>query len=436
MKFAASSSDVTLRSIDLEKVGLGNRAGLYRVFLERDGMRVSGKASFQTDGKATISLSPSLIIKAGSNETLDFVVMLSGVENGNEYAFKFTAVDSTAQTVNMNITTNSIRTANYSVAATTIDVKGNDTTIKGNEAINVELAKFTILNANSDEKTTNFKAITLRQEGNADLANLANLAIYKDATKVSSSYAINGKNITFAVNADILANQTNTFYVKADVTTVENPGPTRDTYAFYLRNTEDLNVVEKTTSFRTNVANAFTSTDNIVYTVEGGDVTFTRDTTLSAQTVAPGSTDVLLMKGTITTKEPITLENAALSLKIANPTQVVNKFTLKIGSSTSTRTPGSADTGTRLTGAFDGSWTINSSAAVYLYADIKSTATGGTIALMQAINLDTFTTKTYVSSQNAVGAGIGSIAGVTLTVKTPSLYLTRTDGLSSRSIVK
>lgn len=432
LKFAASSSDVTIHGLKLAKVGLGDRAGIYRVFMERNGLRVTGKASFTTDGQAELSFSSNLVVKAGSTENIDFVVMLSGTDVGNEYAFNFTSVDTTAESVDMStLTTNTIRTASYTVATSTILTLGTTTSIKANEATNVELAKFSIANANNEERTTKFKAITLRNEGTADIAASAkDWKLYKDSTVVSSDYVINGKDITFAVNSEILANQTNTYYVKGTVTHVE--AAAGDTYKFYVRNTEDLNVTENVSMFRTTVTNSFST--STTYTVNGGDLSFTKDTALAtSQTIAPATTTSLLLKGTITSKEAITLEDVKLRLNINNPTQTVNKFTLKIGNSSSTFTP----TGTgAFTGDFDGSWTVNGTVPVTLTVDVKSTATGGTITLVNALGLDSFTTKTYVASQNTVTTSIGSIAGSILTVKAPSLYLTRTDGLSDRNVVK
>jgi len=73
----------------------------------------------------------------------------------------------------------------------------------------VELAKFKISQTNNnDERTIKFKAITLRNEGTADIsASAEDWKLYKDSTEVSTDYTIVGKDLTFAVNSDLIANQ-------------------------------------------------------------------------------------------------------------------------------------------------------------------------------------------------------------------------------------
>jgi hypothetical protein len=87
------------------------------------------------------------------------------------------------------------------------------------------------------------------------------------------------------------------YTLRAKVNTVE----ANDNYEFYLKNAENLNVVEATTEFRTNLSianygfNTYGQNNTKIYTVEGGDVTFARDESLDLdQTVSAGSEVVLM----------------------------------------------------------------------------------------------------------------------------------------------
>ncbi len=75
--FKASSSDVTLKTVTIKKVGLASIPTSTRVRFEKDGLRISGKAAFTSDGLAIISFAPTYVVKAGATETLDLYVDLS-----------------------------------------------------------------------------------------------------------------------------------------------------------------------------------------------------------------------------------------------------------------------------------------------------------------------------------------------------------------------
>lgn len=154
-----------------------------------------------------------------------------------------------------------------------------------------------------------------------------------------------------------------------------------------------------------------------------------------SQTVSPGTNNVVLMRGTVTVKNPVTLEDLALTLN-NNPSSDlvdrVSRFTLRIGNSSSTWTPSTTDF---TTGTFDGAFTVNSSATFEITADIKTNATGGSIQFSSLEAAD-FNTVEYVNTQNsAKGSSVGSIASAIVTITPSTLNLTRTDGLSARSVV-
>lgn len=78
VNFAASSSnDVSLNTVQLSKVGLASIDPSTRIWFEKNGIRISGKAAFTSDGTAIISFAPQYVVKAGSTEALDLYAQLN-----------------------------------------------------------------------------------------------------------------------------------------------------------------------------------------------------------------------------------------------------------------------------------------------------------------------------------------------------------------------
>ncbi|NVP17946.1 S-layer homology domain-containing protein, partial [Candidatus Gracilibacteria bacterium] len=69
--FTAGSQDVSVNTVEVKSLGLASVPTTTRVFFEKNGKRVSGKAAFSSDRTAVVSFAPALVVKAGSTETLD-----------------------------------------------------------------------------------------------------------------------------------------------------------------------------------------------------------------------------------------------------------------------------------------------------------------------------------------------------------------------------
>lgn len=436
--FKAMSEDVKVNSVTVTRQGLGQRADISRIYFERNGMRVSGRASLSTDNTAVISFSPALIIKKNSTETLDLVVNVVAATAGGEHAFKVTNVNSSAASSSFNITTPTLRTSNYKVGKVEFDTLGSAQSVRAGES-NVELGQFKLTNTSTDNKELQVKAVTFRQNESADLKNLSSLAIYRDGDKVSTDVVVNGKEVTFALNNKLTDGQSSIYYIRGTVDFVDNAG---EKYQFNLRNAEDLNVAEYTTMFRAAVKGpadiTFVSTLLAKYTAEGADVMLSRDSTLSSSIqVTPGEINTVVMKGTIKANEAINLEDLALTVtpNAGNLSDTITKLTLKVGSATSTWTP-AAGAGVQ-TATFDGTFNVDGTVAVYILADIKSTATNNTTFDIQTLDLTKFTVREYVSTQNTIATTsiAGNIDAPLVTVTASKLNVSRTDGLSNRSVV-
>jgi len=298
-----------------------------------------------------------------------------------------------------------------------------------------------LTNDSPDNRSVDLKSITLRQQASADVVNLSDLAIYRDGEKVSTEVTMNGKEVSFAINTQLTDGQSPVFYVRGTVNFVDTPG---DIYEFALRNAEDLVASESLTKFRTTVR---TNPTNFIaaagvlqaYTVQGADVMLSRDVSLSTNIqVSPGSSNVLLMKGTIKASEAIVLETLRLLITTPlanNLSSLATKFTLKVGNSTSTWTP--ANMSGDQTAIFDGAFNVNGTVNVELRVDLRSNA-GDASFTVAALDLTDFDEYEYVSTQDEIQPDsiAGSIAGTIVTVTNARLNVARTDGLSSRFIVQ
>ena len=426
----AGGSDISVNTVELKKSGLASIPTSTKVWFEIAGTRVSGKASFTSENNAVISFAPSLVVKAGSTESLDMYVELS-TDAGNDFAFASAAIVSSALNVVGSFVTPTLRTASYNVATATI-VGGASGQVYNASNDVVELAKFTIANtdAEPDTRDIKFQSVSLYQGGAADLANLSDIVLERNGVVVSSAAVVSGKTLTLTVGDTIKDGATAIYYVKATVNTVELS--TGDTYQFYLKNTSDINLIETSSAFRA-IISSTAPINAATYTVNGGDVKFERDVTSAlSQTVAPGTSDVVLMQGSIIAKSAVTLEDITIPYTTTGTggSFSMNTVYLQIGSATFTATAGTGLTGNLV---FNGTATVNGTASVKVYTKLKDQAEG-TIKL-GSLGFSSVTTRfEYVANQNQVTSAIGTIQGVTITVGASTLNVSRTDGLGTTQL--
>ncbi len=429
--FEAGSEDVTLETVTLSKVALASIPTSTRVWFEKDGKRLSGKAAFSSDGTAVVSFAPAYLVKADSTATLDLYVELS-TGTGEDYQFSGTLSASSAEEINGSFVTPALRTTSYTVAPVTIDNSGSGLTTNLTTDF-VELGRFTVANndGSSETRDVKFQTITLRQLGTGDLSDLSDVRLERNGVQVSTEVSSNGKDFIFTVNDTIKDAATATYYIRAKVTSVENNAG--DTYNFSLRNTSDMNLVEENTGFRSTVTDSTLGTLN-TYTINGADLIFARDTSVElSKSYAKGTNEVILAKGTIKSKTAVTLEDISLAYtsNIGANQNANDAFTtvyLQIGSSVMTW---SADDGVEA--EFNGLATVDGTAEFKIWAKIKDAATL-TSFKFEDLNLDDIDTAEYVSNQNDVTSAIGSISAVQISIDSSALAITRTDGLGNTTI--
>lgn len=426
--FTAGGADISINTVELKKSGLASIPSGTRVWFEKAGTRLSGKASFTSENSAVVSFAPALVVKAGSTESLDLYVELASTA-GNDFAFSSAAIVSSAQNTKGSFVTPTLRTASYTVAASTFTAQGSAQTYNASSDA-VELAKFTIANADvaSDTRDLKFQSIALYQSGTANLTNLSDIVLERNGVVVSSAAVVAGKTLTLTVADTIKDGASAIYYVKAKINNVEL---TTDTYQLYLKNTSDVNLVETDSAFRSTLTSS--ALVGALYSVTGGDVKFERDTASAlSQTVAPGTSDVTLLKGSITAKSAVSLENVTLGYTTsASGSTSMNTVYLQIGSATFTATPSDSSTTTGSL-SFLGTATVSGTVPVRAYVKLKDGATG-TIKL-DSLSLAKFTTKEYLANQNTVSSAIGSIDGITVTVGASTLNVSRTDGLGATTL--
>ena len=434
--FTAGNEDVSVNTIEVSKLTLASIKSGTRIWFEKNGRRISGKAAFSSDNTAIISFAPALNVMAGETETLDLYVELPSGSYGAGNDLQFTGkVTDASVTVDGSFVTPLLTTADYAVSKSAFS--GTTSGASYNDLSNaLTLGKFTIKNSKdsgvTETRDETFQSVTFRQTGDGDLTNLSDLTIVRNGDVVAKNPVIDGKYVTFEVNDVIKDSTTATYYIKAMVDTVDNNAG--DTYKFELKKDTDLNVVETVTGFRTTV----TANPKVLakYTVNGSDVTFERDSSVElSQNVAIWTTNVTLLKGTISSTTSITLEDPTLGYTTdptASWSDLFNNVYLKIGSTIMTWTPTASDT----TAKFLGLVTLPAGTSdVEIYADVKDNASTTTFKFND-LNLDKFATKEYTSNQNTISSTVGSIAGVSVSIDETKLSINKTDGLGNTTIAQ
>ncbi len=431
--FTAGDKDVSINVVELSSVGLAAVDNSTRVWFEKNGKRLSGQAAFSSDRTAVVSFAPAYVIKAGTTETLDLYVRLASNVAGNDFQFSGKITQSSAANNRGSFVTSALRTALYTVAPVTFNVTGAGIT-SNQSADAVELGRFTVRNEDQSSETRDvlLQSVSLRNIGNADLLDLADLHIERNGVKVSTEVSTNGKDATFVLNDTVKDASTAIYYIKAKVVNVQNQGG--DTYQFSLRNDTDLSAVEVLNGFRSTVTR--TVTDLSTYTVRGSDIKFERDTSVAlSQNYAKGTDNVVLLQGTITTKSPITLEDLKLGYTYENvansgANQLFDTVYVQIGSSVMTWTANAAGQA-----EFLGLATVSGSAQVKIYAKLKDGAPASNFRFND-VSLASFDKKEYVTNQNNVQntASIGAISAVQVSVDSTGLSITRVDGLGDTKV--
>ena len=304
VKFSASE-EVTVRSVDVKIAGLTNQSSVDSIWFERDGVQVSTVKRMNSD-KVTVSFKNGwLTVK--KNETLDFVVSLEGGDAGAIVEFEIVDIDSTAKSPKIREgRTTTLRTSKYNVAAFTFNwTTGNDTTYEMSSNF-FDFGEFDIENTSTtkDNKTLVVKSITLKNNWTANTEDLTDYQIVRDGKVVSKSYSIDGKTVTIAMNDEIDAKVTATYYLQAKINEIEREN---STYQFVVKSNTDI-IIDEANGFRSTNTGTFNS-ELSTYTVKGGEFTIVSNTEkTSVDTTA--EQEVVVAEWVIKANEEATIEDS------------------------------------------------------------------------------------------------------------------------------
>jgi len=248
-----------------------------------------------------------------------------------------------------------------------------------------------------------------------------------------------GKYVTFTLDEDLDVNRTYRFYIRGNVNAVSYEEG--DTYQFELRNDEDMTVVETNTNFRASINWSESLSE---YTVEWADVMLSTNSDLESRTASAGSTEEIML-WQIQVRSPALFETTDSSstwvVTINSSTDdirdIVSKVTLTIGSSTATWTPEDVSNNTWQTIKIDWTFYVNQKVDVSMKVYLKANYTWSDSLSVTSLGSDSFDIIEYVSNENsAKDSVVGQIDGVNLNVLESTAYLTRTDGFSTKNVVK
>ena len=427
-----SSTDVILYSVKLERTGLSSKSDVSGIWFEKDGVRISSRASVLSDGTANINFNQGYTVK--SHEKIDLVVSLA-TEPGAEIAFRIVDVDSSAKNLTISKkVTSTFRTTKYDVATITLTAKGDPATYKMGEKSSFVLGEFEIANdtATSEDKDIKVQSLVLRNNGTADLSNLKNIVILRDSKEVQKSVVVDGRNLTVILNDTIDSGRKAWYTIQAEVTYVDID---EETYEFNLRRATDVIAVEAKTNFRVTNDNEITMKK---YTMKGGKLTLSTDSSF-AKTIDAGQgySDVVIAQGTLNVTEAVSFLKGfgVTGTNLGN----FKKLTLEVGGYSYVL---DKDNGLGTYLYTDTEIYVSRNATVRLIANISNTATTGATVTIDAIKGSNFRggadNAEYVSSSatfssNVEVSGVLNVARVT--IKNSRFSLVKTSSASTLNVV-
>jgi len=449
---AANDGSVSLNSLTVKRIGLSSYSNVDKVWAEKGGEIVASKKSMNSNDESILTFSPALLIPAGQTVSVDLLAGLTGSGAGTVglSVAAASAVSSTAASVtgSFPVNGNLMSPTSYTVANLAISsTSSSAVTLKvGDE--NVELGHFTV-EFNGTAKDTTITSIMLKNNGTEDLSALMNLYIEYAGNKVSTSYSVDGRYVTFnfASGLPLLKDDgSKLLYLKGDVIAKEQSGAGYS-FNFSLNKSTDFVAYEQATGFGVNVYNATsgsTAADNYVIalaTVDAGAVSVSKKSTSPTDTTIVKGSDVTVLLANVRTDEAITADGLNLvysSTATASLTtdQFENVRVYVNGMLVDSFDPATS-TGT-ISEALDSVITFNKGDnSVEVKVKAKSTASASS-AFMAKLDSTILTNQNseYVVSGNAVSGSIGGTAtGGIFTVQGAELTTVRNDGYGSGTTI-
>ncbi len=266
MKFdlTAGSNDVSVTEFNFERLGFGGDAA-EKLAVYVDGKRVTKAKSANNDDEFNVTVSPSLVIPAGTTSVVEVRVDTSTTRVG-EFYIKLKDIKASTTVEGLPIESNTFEVK--SKDATQLEIKeGNVSTQVTLWEVQADLTEFNLKNiGNVNNSDVIVHSITLKEIGTVDHEeDIINYGLYYKGQRIADG-VVSSKYITFKLNEPIVIkdDKTETFRVKWDI--VGWAGKTID---FELDTDGDI-IASATKYFGVNVIDKY-NPDKL--TIEAGEVT-------------------------------------------------------------------------------------------------------------------------------------------------------------------
>jgi len=229
----AGEEDVEVTAFTFIREGLA-RTAIGSVAVFSDDMRISKAKSFNSsDDDAYVNLESTLVIEAGSTETIYVRGLLA---NTGKFSVSLTEVVATSEVEIAWATSEEHEGVGTEASDVTIESNGDVSNPKiGEEA--AEILKFKIENEENNEEIT-VSEITIKELGTIDEEDeLANFVLTNDGDEIASVASMDSKYLTFKLDTPVVIGESKTekFVVTADIL-----GGASKTINFELNSTLDL----------------------------------------------------------------------------------------------------------------------------------------------------------------------------------------------------
>jgi hypothetical protein len=439
---SANDGAITVSSITVKRIGLSTYSNIDKVWAEKDGVMVASKKSMNSNDESILTFSPALTVNAGQTVTLELIAGLTGSGAGTIglSIASASAVSASAATVSGSfpISGNLMSPTNYYVTDVTISGANTATaTVKvGDEK--VELGKFEL----AVTKDVVVKSIMLKNNGVEDLSKASmNLYIEQAGNKVSTSYTVDGRYVTFNLNSlEILKDDASKiFYVKGDVIAKENTAS--NSFTLVLNKSTDLAASEKATGFGANVVTApSTAADAYAIsniTIDAGAISVSKKSTSPSDTTVIKGSDNTVLIANVKADEAISADGLYLTYTQSSTTpQYENARVYVNGVLLDSFDLGSSLSGTK---SIDSTFTLNKGDnEVKILVKAKTTAAAASTInfVLNGTTMFTGMNPEYVVSGNSVsGSMSGTATGAIFTVQGATLTTVKNDGYANDKVI-
>ncbi len=346
VKFTAGKSDVTVRSLTVSRSGLGDATDIVAnqgVRAAVGGAVVSSSSDYynSTSQNANVYFYPALVIKAGTSTSVDILVNLSGAQN-SQHQFTLTSVSTDGTATGTPVTLGLLNTTSYATSAVAVSGSYSNTVAPGKTQ--QTFAKVDLTSGNRDTMVNGF---TLTRSGGTDLnRRFANVKAYKNGVAVGAVTLSADKIFVTGLNTALNAGNFQSFELRGDV--LVDGSSSSNTVGFKIESSSDVSASEVATGYSTQTTGNTTFSATVTFT--NVDVTYTKVSTAN-QTVSPGTSNVTLFNGKLTSTVPLTVRQLVITpsagassgaLAFANDQLSVKLNGSEIATITSSDFPGSS----------------------------------------------------------------------------------------------